>query len=92
MRVLYILIAVLLLVVGVVVGFFVREFSLTGDVVKDLDEYSYTRAVCSGEGCIDVIVSCENGDVVEIEPIFYLVEQEEEWIDPRESEGFCEGG
>ena len=48
---------------------------MTGGVISDLDEYSYTRAICSEGECIDVIVSCSGGKVVGIEPILYLVEQ-----------------
>lgn len=80
-----------LFVVGVIAGFFLGEVSLTGRVVEDVSEYSYTRAICSGNECIDVVVHCEGGDVVDIEPDFYLVEHEEGWEDPRDEEilGFC---
>lgn len=92
MKVWYVLVAVLLFVVGVAVGFFVREVSLTGEVVRNVEEYSYTRAICSEGECIDVVVSCDGGDVVEIEPISYFVEFEDEWEDPRGEDvsEFCE--
>ena len=91
MKTWHVLIVVLLFVLGVAIGFFVRDFSLTGDVVKNFDDYTYTRAICSERECIDVIVSCSGGDVVGIEPVFYLVEFEEGWEDPRGDEvsGFC---
>ena len=92
MKIRYFLVLVLLFVVGVVVGFVVRGGSLTGEVVRDLEEYSYTRAVCSEEECIDVVVFCEGERVVEIEPIFYLIEHEDGWGDPRGEDvsGFCD--
>ena len=90
MKAWYVLVVVLLFVVGVGIGFFIREVSFTGEVVRDLEEYSYTRAICSDVECIDVVVFCEGGEVVKIEPIFYLVEHEEGWVDPREGLGFCE--
>jgi len=92
MRMLYVLAVIGLFVVGVIVGFFAGDVSLTGNVVDDLGEYSYTRAICSDNECIDVVVHCEGGDVVDIEPLLYLVEHEEGWEDPRSEEflGFCE--
>ena len=47
MRFWYVLIFLLVVVMGV--GSFVVGGFLTGDVVRGFDEYSYTRAVCSGE-------------------------------------------
>ena len=74
MRIWYFLVVVLLLGVGVGVGVFVRGGSLTGEVVKELGEYSYTRAICSDGECMDVVISCSGGNVVEIVPVFYLIE------------------
>jgi len=90
MKAWYVLVVGLLFVVGITVGFFVSGVSLTGEAVRDLEEYSYTQAICSGGGCIDVVVSCRGGSVVGIEPIFYLIEHEEGWVDPREGLVFCE--
>jgi hypothetical protein len=91
MKVLYVFVVILFLVLGFFIGFFVKDFSLTGEVVRGFDEYSYTRAICSNGECIDVVVSCAGGDVVGIEPVFYLVEQEDGWEDPRDENfsGFC---
>ena len=85
-----VLVLVLVFVVGLIGGIFIRGNFLTGEVVSGFEEYSYTRAVCSDGGCIDVVVLCSDGDVVDIEPIFYLVEHEEGWVDPREGLVFCE--
>ena len=92
MKAWYVLVVVLLLVLSGAVGFFVRDVSLTGMVVEDFGEYSYTRAVCLENECIDVVVWCSGGDVVDIEPIFYLVEFGDEWEDPRGEgvSGFCD--
>ena len=89
MRISYVLVAILLFVIGLVIGFFVRGFSITGEVVFS-DEYSYTRALCSENECIDVVVFCDGGKVVEIEPIFYLVEHEDGWEDFRDVGDFCD--
>jgi len=89
MRIWYFLVVVLLLGVGVGVGVFVRGGSLTGEVVKELGEYSYTRAICSDGECMDVVISCSGGNVVEIVPVFYLIEHKEGWVDPRDGESFC---
>jgi hypothetical protein len=80
------------LIVGLIAGFFLRGVSMTGNVVNLLDEYSYTRAICSENECIDAVVFCEGGNVVKIEPIFYMVEHEKGWEDPRKEEfsGFCD--
>lgn len=36
--------------------------------------YSYTKAICSGNKCIDILVVCEAGKVAKLEPMSDLVE------------------
>jgi len=64
-------------VIGLVVGILFNNFVLTGEVVEGVEEgrSSYTRAICdSNKKCIDVLVRCDSGKVVDIEPVSDLKE------------------
>lgn len=72
-------------------GMFVDDFVLTGDVVRESDsDYSWTSAICDEENnCLDVLISCSGGKVVDLKPITGLIDHPEGWIDPRDVKEFC---
>ena len=87
---LLILAGILILIFGIFIGMKVNNAGITGKAVE-LGEYSYTKAICNAKNeCIDVLVNCENGEAVKIEPISELKKFDEDWEDFREEEGFCQ--
>jgi hypothetical protein len=88
MKIIYI---VVLLVIVFFAGFFLRT-GFTGKAVIDVNnKYSYTRALCNSENeCMDLLVSCENGNVASIVAGSKVVKQLDGWQDPRNlSEKLC---
>jgi hypothetical protein len=89
-----ILIGILCLAAGIGLGLLIGNmgnFSLTGKSIKE-SEYTHTKAICNSNGeCIDVLVSCKNGEVESIEPISDLKDFSdiEDWIPPNRT-GFCD--
>lgn len=79
--------------IGLAIGFAFDNFVLTGRVVdtdnESLNNYSYTKAICNNEGCIDIVIYCEDGEVKEIEPVSDFVELEENLANLRENGRFC---
>jgi hypothetical protein len=75
---------------GILIGILLNDFSMSGRVVSDFDnKYSWTRAICNSENeCIDVVIDCKDGKVVNITPIFYRIRHGEDWEDFREDD-FC---
>ena len=66
------------LIIGVLIGMnFNINKGISGEAVnvQDKGEYSYTRAICSSEGkCIDIVVSCKDGEVERLEPVSELID------------------
>lgn len=60
-------------ILGIGLGFGISKMSLTGNVVSQ-EEYSYTRAVCTANKCVDVLVDCENGKVISLKPMSELTD------------------
>lgn len=44
------------------------------------------KAICSGNYCIDVKITCVNGELIDIEPIPEGVYFSGDWEDPRPEE------
>ena len=64
-------------------GYFANR-GLTGGVVQELNEYSWTKALCNLDNeCIDVVIYCKDGNAVRIEPLLYGVQHPANWSDPR---------
>lgn len=63
----------------------ISGFSVTGKVVAENDEnYSRTRAICNENNqCIDVLIKCENGKVLDIIPVSPTRYYPADWKDPR---------
>jgi len=85
MNKMYILLGVLI-VLAFFAGFFVNRFSsgISGSVIYETGNYTWTKAVCNSENwCMDVVISCADGNVVGIEPVDSLVKHGENWTDIR---------
>jgi hypothetical protein len=82
---------VILLILAFAGGIVFDGLVLTGQVVNVPEEesknYTWTKAICkdndSGTECIDVLVECEKGQVVGLEPASDVKEFGEDWEDPR---------
>jgi uncharacterized membrane protein len=89
----YILIFIVSIILAFLVGFFINNFigSFTGRVVQDsLNNYSHTKAICnSDKECIDVLITCENGKVIRIEPVSDIIKHDINWTDFREEKELC---
>ena len=83
-----IIIVFVLIVIAFVLGFLIGKLgngNVTGRAVDELGEkYSWTSAICDSNRCIDVLIECENGKVMNIEPLSKnFVEFDSDWKDPR---------
>lgn len=84
-----------LIVLALAIGFLLGKISFTGNVVSEQtsNSYTWTTAICDSENkCFDVMISCENGKVVNMEPISGMVTFDSSWQDPRgnTSKGYCQ--
>ena len=85
MRYLILAIVILSFVFGLLLG----NIVLTGMAVSE-EEYSWTRAICNSDNeCIDVLIECNKGNVVNITPLSGFVYHEDNWRDPRNETGYC---
>ena len=83
---------IILLIVSIFsLGMFVDNLVLIGNVVREIDsDYSWTSAICDeNNNCLDVLIRCSGGKVVDLKPITGLVDHPEDWIDPRDFKEFC---
>lgn len=63
----------ILFVLGIGVGFGISKINLTGNVVSG-EEYSYTKAVCNENKCVDVLVDCRDGEVLSLKPMSEVID------------------
>jgi hypothetical protein len=72
---------------GITSGKFVltgRAVEEQGDKPKGLENYSWTKAICNKNNeCVDVLITCERGEVASIEMVSKVVEHPPEWSDSR---------
>lgn len=68
-----IIICFILFILGIGLGYGISKMNLTGNVVSG-EEYSYTKAVCNENKCVDVLVDCKNGAVVSLKPMSELTD------------------
>jgi len=53
-----------------VLGLIISNFSFTGKVVDNPQNYSYSTALCNEKKqCFDVLVSCSGNEILELKPI-----------------------
>lgn len=56
----------------------------TPEDVEEIGEYSWTTALCGNNNkCLDVLVSCNGTSVLNVTPYSKLIQNGEEWVDPR---------
>ena len=80
---------VISLAIGLLIGITAANFSPTGKTISE-NKYTYTTAICNQDKeCIDVLVSCQDNQVIKIEPTSDLINLKENWQDPRENVNFC---
>lgn len=73
MRKIYVLFAVLL-VLAFLLGLFINKFNLTGNVVSEVENDSaWTKAICNDNKCIDVLITCKDGNVEKINPVSDMI-------------------
>jgi hypothetical protein len=79
-------------IIGVLVvvflgGIFLGKNEFTAFTVKEdaesLDNYSWTKAICNDNQCIDVLIECSDGKVVNLEPMSNPINISLNWSDPR---------
>jgi len=94
MRKIYFIVAILM-ILAFLLGLFLNKIVFTGKVVEteeNLEKHTLTKAICNSENeCIDVLITCENGKVVKIEPVSELVKHSEDWNDLRNPSDLCHG-
>lgn len=74
----------ILIVIAFIFGLFLSRINLTGNVVAEAENYTWTKAVCNSENwCMDVAITCQNGNVAKIEPVDSLIKNKENWTDIR---------
>ncbi len=67
---------------GIIINKGVTERTVTGQAVGEIDNeiistsgnYTWTKAICNDNECIDVLIHCSDGKVESIEPASKLVE------------------
>ena len=60
--------------------------ALTGEAVSKLDNYSYTKAICDGNSCVDYEIACNGSELVDMKPVTGAVVLPSDWEDPRDEE------
>ena len=89
----HIIIILAVLILGFVLGLLFNKFALTANVVANtnISSYTYTTALCNNQKeCMDVLVSCENGETTSVEAISHVLKNSENWSDPRNvSDSLC---
>jgi len=95
-----IILIVLLVIVVFVLGILFKDILsfITGSVVLNQDDKgigekkveTFTTAVCNNDKeCVDVLVTCLNGNVSKMELASNLTKFSDSWEDKREFESLC---
>jgi hypothetical protein len=62
----------ILIIVAFLLGYFSGKIfafpGLIGKVIQE-NEYTWTKAICNSGKCIDVLVTCKNGQVASLKPV-----------------------
>jgi len=83
------------MVLAFLLGLFFNKFVFTGKAVQEisyLGKSSWTKALCNSENeCMDVLITCEQGRVIDIEPASEIKKYPDNWQDIRGnlSENLC---
>lgn len=77
------------LIAGIIVSFLLQLVIPTGNVIEQTNIYEHTMAVCNENECIDLLITCIDGEISEIKPISDVKIFDENFIDTREEQDFC---
>lgn len=79
------------LLVGIIIGLSINSILPTGQAISNPKGYSYTTAICNTQNeCIDILVTCDNNQVISIKPSSDLIKFDKDWQDIRDSvENYC---
>ena len=73
-------------------GFFLsNSFSknITGETIDELpNTYTYTKAICNSNQCLDILIECKNKEVISIKPISDFKDKSQEFTIPN-NQTFC---
>ena len=79
------LIAMLLVLTGSLVFLVFNLFQITGGVIQNY--YTYTKAVCNETNyCEDYEITCQDDEVVSMNPTGAAIQFSNDWEDPRNEE------
>lgn len=82
-KILVVLGMLLVVVIGILSFTFLNERTITGEVIN---QYTHTRAVCDENNlCQDYEITCQGNKVQDIKATGFIVQNPEDWIDPRDS-------
>lgn len=57
---------------------------------KQLNSYSYTKAICNQNNyCEDYVIECDKGKLKTFTPTGFSIQKNQNWIDQREPEDLC---
>ena len=68
-----IIFVVILMIVVFLAGFFMSKMGITGNVILE-EEYSYTKAVCNEDRCVDVLINCKDGEVASLKHMSEVID------------------
>jgi hypothetical protein len=77
------------IIILIAITFFSFRPSATGSTIGNInEEYTYTKAICDKNNlCQDYTITCEGDELISKSPITgAVVQQEENWKDPRTKE------
>tara|TARA_B100000315_G_C14315950_1_gene468559 strand:- start:271 stop:558 length:288 start_codon:yes stop_codon:yes gene_type:complete len=82
-----VLIIIFLALIGILIFSIFNLFQITGEVVKEINNYSFTKAVCNNSNyCEDYEVVCEGKDLVSFTPTGMAIQLPGGWEDPRDKD------
>lgn len=82
-----VLIIIFLALIGILIFSIFNLFQITGEVVKEVNNYSFTKAVCNNSNyCEDYEVVCEGKDLVSFTPTGMAIQLPGGWEDPRDKD------
>jgi len=85
-RLLLSILIIILVAIGGVLGFKIIEQTITGATIQNVNNYSYTKAICDKNSCIDYQITCKNGELLDMKPLTEAVILPSNWQDPRTQE------
>lgn len=74
----------LILAIGFIFSFFVRDDSFLVDYTS-----TKTKALCFDRTCRDFLVTCKDKEIVKLVPLSGFVTFSDDWVDLREDKGLC---